>query len=71
MQTCPLCGARLESRFTEAGRNHRRAVLLKCSKDGRHFLAFVNDVKSIQRALAANDPAMAAEPASQLRRSEA
>lgn len=53
---CPICGAELKLEFTTNKRTQRCGVMLVCPEDGRHFRGFINDPKSVRRAVDAGDP---------------
>ena len=43
---CLVCGAKLEVELCH-GKKGRKAIMLSCPNDGRHFRAFINEPKVI------------------------
>jgi len=41
--TCPICGQALAVRLARGRRSGKPFVMLRCSRDGRHYRAFIND----------------------------
>ena len=43
---CLVCKTRLEVKVCQ-GKKGKKAVMLSCPNDGRHFRAFINDPKTV------------------------
>ena len=48
---CIVCGETLTVRLARGRRSGKPFVMLVCSRDGRHFRAFVNDQAYVSRVL--------------------
>ena len=48
---CLICGEPLIVRLAK-GRSHKPFVMLPCTRDGRHFRAFINDQAYVRQVLA-------------------
>ncbi|MFC2045326.1 hypothetical protein ACFLUH_01440 [Chloroflexota bacterium] len=44
---CLICGAELKQSVCQ-GKRERRAIMLYCPDDGRHFRAFINEPKVVE-----------------------
>jgi hypothetical protein len=45
---CLICGTKLTTSVCQ-GKTGRKALMLVCPKDGRHFRAFINDIQFIEQ----------------------
>ena len=41
--SCPICGQALVVRLARGRKSGKPFVMLRCSRDGRHYRAFIND----------------------------
>ena len=48
---CPVCHQPLTLRLARGRKSGKPFVMLICSKDGRHFRAFINDQEYVSRVL--------------------
>ena len=49
---CVVCKGQLSVRLTRGRKSGKTFVMLICSRDGRHFRAFINDKKFVSGVLA-------------------
>ena len=54
---CPLCGDPVNVRPAWGRKSHKPFIMLVCSRDGRHFRAFINDQEFVARVVGAADQA--------------
>ena len=47
---CLVCGAKLEMSICK-GKKERKAIMLSCPKDGRHFRAFINEPSVVDKVV--------------------
>lgn len=49
---CLVCGKAVEVRAARGRKSGKPFVMLKCSKDGRHFRAFITDQQYVSQVVA-------------------
>ena len=49
---CLVCGQQLTLRLAKGRKSQKTFVMLLCSRDGRHFRAFINDRAYVDQVLA-------------------
>ena len=52
---CVVCGAELKLNICQ-GKTGRKAIMLSCPNDGRHFRAFINEPKVVEAVSELNLP---------------
>ena len=50
---CFICGEKLEE-VACYGRKGRKAIMLSCPQDGRHFRGFINDPGTVKKIMESN-----------------
>ena len=48
---CPVCGVALSVRLARGRKSGKPFIMLICSRDGRHFRAFINHRPYVQQVL--------------------
>lgn len=48
---CPVCGEALLLRLARGRKSGKAFVMLRCSQDGRHYRAFINDENYVRQVL--------------------
>ncbi len=61
---CPVCGDPVDVRPAQGRKSRKPFVMLVCSRDGRHFRAFINDQEFVARVTGAADQAGRGTPRS-------
>jgi hypothetical protein len=51
LPVCPVCSQPLSIRLATGRKSGKPFVMLICSKDGRHFRAFINDGSYVRRVI--------------------
>ena len=59
---CPVCGVRLSLRLARGRKSGKPFIMLICSRDGRHFRAFINYGPYVQEVLERLEANKHAEP---------
>ncbi len=54
---CPVCGDPVDVRPAQGRKSHKPFIMLVCSRDGRHFRAFISDQEFVARVTGAADRA--------------
>ena len=52
---CLVCGGPIDVRPARGRKSHKPFIMLVCSRDGRHFRAFINDQEFVARVMGAGN----------------
>ena len=61
---CPVCGDLVDVRPAQGRKSRKPFIMLVCSRDGRHFRAFISDQEFVARVMGAADRAGQGAPRS-------